>query len=251
MSCLWNRCIAYFEKRRARAAIRRDIEALVDGREVDEYGYDTDGLHIIATDIFFRTLRSDLVKRHLWKYCNPDSYAINPDYKLPCTCERERVWRTYKWRLLHVAVERGVVLDVERLIECKADVNVRDAEGVTPLLIACEKDGNHEIIELLLRNGADKNCVTGPTDLLGSEAEQWTALDVARKYCLPGTVETIEELFAAYSPPEAPEAPVRDELRGVKDMACSDCMATGKGAECTHRQKETPPWKSSDRQKML
>lgn len=34
-------------------------------------------------------------------------------------------------------------------------------------------------------------------------------------------------------------------------MACPKCMAAGKGAECMHRQKEMPPWKSSDRQKMI
>ncbi len=34
-------------------------------------------------------------------------------------------------------------------------------------------------------------------------------------------------------------------------MACRRCMAAGKGADCTHKQTEMPPWKSSDRQKMI
>ena len=51
--------------------------------------------------------------------------------------------------ILHLACEKGCRDVAELFIRHKADVNLRDGSGNSPLIVACI-NGNHEIVEILL-----------------------------------------------------------------------------------------------------
>lgn len=57
---------------------------------------------------------------------------------------------------LHWACHYGQLCSVQVLVECGADVNKRALDMVSPLLLAAA-GGHHEIVRLLLTNGADAN----------------------------------------------------------------------------------------------
>ncbi len=46
---------------------------------------------------------------------------------------------------------------VRQLIRAKADVNVTTKNGATPLIVASQQEACYEIVELLLKAGADVN----------------------------------------------------------------------------------------------
>ena len=61
---------------------------------------------------------------------------------------------------LHLACKQTLVTSVKKLIELHADVNIKDEDGVTPLLVAAENDDsseNTDILNILLNNKADIN----------------------------------------------------------------------------------------------
>jgi ankyrin repeat protein len=60
------------------------------------------------------------------------------------------------WTKLHMACSRGDKDVVELLIRNGADIHMRNDRGATPLWIA-SRDGHKEIVELLLKKGADIN----------------------------------------------------------------------------------------------
>ena len=72
----------------------------------------------------------------------------------------------FKESFLCAAAQGGNTQDCESLLEIGADVNCRNAEGETPLLIASRR-GHTDTVELLLVHGADVNAVGG-TDALNS-----------------------------------------------------------------------------------
>src|SRR5215475_7402135 len=57
---------------------------------------------------------------------------------------------------LFVAIRRGAPGDVERLIAKGANPNTRDAQG-TPAVMAAALFGDADMVELLLKRGADPN----------------------------------------------------------------------------------------------
>lgn len=64
------------------------------------------------------------------------------------------------------AVKAGTAADVQRLLAAGADINFRDAEGATPLMVAAEA-GNLPMVQELIRAGADVSARDG---------RGWTAL---------------------------------------------------------------------------
>ena len=74
--------------------------------------------------------------------------------------------------LMMSAMTKSAAL-VTRLIEAGADVNAKSEDGFTVLMSACDR-GNHEVVEVLLDNGADIDAVC--------EAEYANALYLALGY---------------------------------------------------------------------
>ncbi|XP_062515779.1 ankyrin repeat and KH domain-containing protein 1-like [Corticium candelabrum] len=73
---------------------------------------------------------------------------------------------------LRVAVERGDIESVTRLLELDVDINSREEHGTTLLILACYLK-NKEMVELLLTKSADVNvtCSNGYTALVLSALE--------------------------------------------------------------------------------
>ena len=66
---------------------------------------------------------------------------------------------------IHKAARVGHIKAVKRNLASGTDVNAKDEDGVTPLLVATA-NGRKEIVELLIREGADVNAkVNGVTPL--------------------------------------------------------------------------------------
>ena len=68
---------------------------------------------------------------------------------------------------LFAAIQRGAVGDVERLLRTGANPNAVDADGV-PALMAATVFANAEMVEVLLKHGADANQV-GPAGRHGAD----------------------------------------------------------------------------------
>ncbi len=49
--------------------------------------------------------------------------------------------------------------DIQKMVKDGADVNEKNAEGTTPLMIASMESSNPEVIEVLIKNGANVNDV--------------------------------------------------------------------------------------------
>lgn len=87
------------------------------------------------------------------------------------------------WTSLHWAADMGMA-DGERekifsaLIQAGADLNVRDLEGSTPLLVAC-RSGNGDLVRQLIAAGANIHAANN---------KGWTALIEAACYGDPQTV---------------------------------------------------------------
>ena len=68
-----------------------------------------------------------------------------------------------------VAVASGNIQEVKRLINSRVDINTRDKDGQTPLILATYK-GYKEIVIILIKNGANVNI---------KDKNGWTALTYA------------------------------------------------------------------------
>lgn len=183
-----------------------EIRLLIADRSVRR-GYDPDGLHIIADDIYFRQRHQ--VHPELWKYCDPNAFVVNPDHKLPKDSETRSYWQKLKWRLIHLAARSNDPTYVEVLLNIKADPNVRDAEGWTPLMIACQQWRPIDILELLLRYGADQSVVLMTDSPYGRLFAGRTALEIYKvsDSDMNGRLVDrpyVEKLFQAYMIPPAP-----------------------------------------------
>ena len=92
------------------------------------------------------------------------------------------------WTALHWAADMGMV-DGERegvvaaLIQAGANLEVRDLEGSTPLLVAC-RSGNEDIVRQLVATGANIHAANN---------KGWTALIEAACYGNPQTVTFLLE----------------------------------------------------------
>lgn len=60
-------------------------------------------------------------------------------------------------RLLTLDWEKATVGQIDKLVKAGADVNRRDKDGTTPLMLAVQKEINADVIEALIKNGADVN----------------------------------------------------------------------------------------------
>lgn len=87
---------------------------------------------------------------------------------------------------LEVAAFEGNIEICKFLIEKGANVNNVSNEGVTPLFQAIDQSESHEVVKLLLENGADPNL------MCGTEGQQGFPLDQA---CLRGQIEIVKELI--------------------------------------------------------
>lgn len=90
---------------------------------------------------------------------------------------------------LHAAAFRGDVAGLEALLDSGADVNARDAHGVTPLIAAITQ-GHIEVIRLLLARGAD---------VQAQDKEGYAALQYAEALGLPEAAALIKD----HSPEES------------------------------------------------
>ena len=70
----------------------------------------------------------------------------------------------FKESFLCAAAQSGNTQDCESLLEIGADVNWKNADGDTPLLVACRR-GHTETVELLLVHGADVNVIAASDSL--------------------------------------------------------------------------------------
>ena len=87
-------------------------------------------------------------------------------------------------RLLNDALERGTDGDLEALFEDGMSIDQEDFEGRTALMMSCAK-GKKDVVEMLLRRGADVNRIFMYQDRMPQ-----TALDAARE-CRKSEIEAI------------------------------------------------------------
>lgn len=75
---------------------------------------------------------------------------------------------TNGYTILHYACLKNNVSLAEKVLKAGAAINCKNRQGITPLHIACYKEGdNSAIVRLLLENGANSNCadIQGNTPL--------------------------------------------------------------------------------------
>lgn len=87
---------------------------------------------------------------------------------------------------LRVAARNGDAAEVRRLLAEGCDINLRDADGWTPLMYAANR-GQLHICELLVNNGANIHAVTKPgevVDQYSSNALHWAAYRGNTACCL-------------------------------------------------------------------
>jgi ankyrin repeat protein len=64
--------------------------------------------------------------------------------------------KNYHFTIFKQAISEGHIEAIKKIFDYKFDVNLQNGNGVTPLILAA-KEGNAEIVELLLQNGSDVN----------------------------------------------------------------------------------------------
>ncbi|MGV7222443.1 MAG: ankyrin repeat domain-containing protein [Nitrospinales bacterium] len=64
--------------------------------------------------------------------------------------------KNYHFIVFKQAIFEGHIEAIKKIVDYKFDVNMQNGNGVTPLILAA-KEGNGEIIKLLLKNGSDVN----------------------------------------------------------------------------------------------
>lgn len=101
--------------------------------------------------------------------------------------------RTKALPLLHAAVSRGTITEVEALLQAGEDLGQRDADGRTALHWACI-GGRIDFVDLLLGGGADPNAV---------DKRGWTALHFSAQLA---DVGVSARLLAAGATVDAPDA---------------------------------------------
>lgn len=81
---------------------------------------------------------------------------------------------------LHIASDRGDLDAVKYLVENKANINIQDATGRTPLVYAVEIYRNDEVIKYLIEQGADKNIkmMSGRTALFS--AVEYRSIEIVK-----------------------------------------------------------------------
>jgi ankyrin repeat protein len=85
---------------------------------------------------------------------------------------------------IHAAARRGKIKALKELIKHKADVNIKNKEGWTPLAWAAAR-GHDKIVKELLKNGADPNI----TDKIGrsplhhaNQSKKTKCINILKKY---------------------------------------------------------------------
>lgn len=88
--------------------------------------------------------------------CQSEKPSVQkPEVQLPHESESQLPHERVNAELLDAA-EKGDAPKVRQLLQARADVDVEDTNGWTPLIFAA-KAGNEAIVELLVRKGADVN----------------------------------------------------------------------------------------------
>ena len=64
--------------------------------------------------------------------------------------------KNYHFRVFKQAIYEGHIEAIKKILDYKFDVNLQNGNGVTPLILAA-KEGNAEIVELLVKSGSDVN----------------------------------------------------------------------------------------------
>jgi len=83
----------------------------------------------------------------------------------------------------HWAADFGQVEVMQYLLSKRADINVKDRFGITPLLAAVY-EGHEEAVKFLVKNRADKT-VKGPDGLTAKEAAEKESIRNALCTCAP------------------------------------------------------------------
>jgi ankyrin repeat protein len=136
---------------------------------------------------------------------------------------------------LHMVALSGSPEFVKALLDAGASVNVSEARGLTPLMLAVATDRqNLDIIRMLIAQGADLNA---------RNKDGETALDLARKFHSKPVIEILRRAGAAETPekpltvpPFAP-ADLRTSVeRGLRLLEKSSTIASAEGgcASCHH-----------------
>ncbi len=156
-------------------------------------------------------LKAFILKDILWRSVGGDHvdgipFKVNPNAKI------ELLSTGGITHPLHVAIDMDWLEGVEFILQNEGNVNLKDSEGLTPLLKAAYYNVDPDIIEVLVEEGADLEA----KDLI----KKWTALDYLKRHADPAlftpsddiqganlaasrareSIETIEEAIAGKNP---------------------------------------------------
>lgn len=85
----------------------------------------------------------------------PSYFSItNTDDPTKITSEMVTNKDSTGWNLIHYAARDSACKILRALIEMGADINVKKADGFTPLMLACLND-NREAAQILIQHGVD------------------------------------------------------------------------------------------------
>lgn len=120
--------------------------------------------------------------------------------------------------LLHLATKRNFKAVVEKLLQLPGiDVNMRDRDGNTPLLLAVTLD-NGELVELLLKHGANPNIVNnnGKTPLSVTQSQQ--VIDLLEGYGAREATRIVEEIAAVIPAMPVEETKPKEEASNDQNI---------------------------------
>ncbi len=145
----------------------------------------------------------------------------------------ERITRT-GYTVLHWAVENGQKDIAEKLLDMGADVDIQDFFGMTPLHTAAHNPKNikpsiqNEIIELLLREGANPNLYNEngqlPIDLAQASGNQYLARFIMNWGENYGGAERVDDVIYSTEHWEEPEELQGLELLDIYNIDGLDCF---------------------------
>ena len=119
------------------------------------------------------------------------------------------------------AAAQGNLAEIEKLLAQGADVNARDTNGITPLMLA-SAEGYREIVMLLLGKGADASITNNQGETAMSLTSEETIRKLLRQHGLPRQNTSIDDLcFAARI----------GDLQAIKNQLLAGIDVNGRGKE--------------------